>query len=72
MASGGSGSTFGGDGGKGGAGTTPAGQKGSNNDDGGGGGGAVGRIRVNAGTPSLSGTVSPSASQGTLLTQPLP
>ena len=73
MASGGSGTMFGSAGGKGGAGTTLEGEKGHNAiEDGGGGGGAVGLIRVNATTPSLSGTVSPAASQGALLTQPLP
>lgn len=57
-------------GGKGGAGTNTAGSNGGNHDVGGGGGGGVGRVRIN-GTSTLSGTLSPAATTGSLPARPL-
>jgi len=58
-------------GGKGGAGATIAGTAANNHDVGGGGGGGVGRIRVNSGTPTLSGLLSPTTSTAAATTGPL-
>ena len=59
------------DGGPGGAGDAPAGVMGASNSDSGGGGGAVGRVRINAGSPSVLGLVSPSQATGAFTMGPL-
>jgi hypothetical protein len=61
-----------GSGGPGGAGNGPAGGTGVSNANSGGGGGAVGRVRVNASTPSVQGLVSPTEATGAFTIGALP